>query len=292
MNHTLEEFPRTRIATFDVGQMAKRKHQIAALLDLDVTDTRTAIKAYRSATGEPLSFTAWLLKTISRTLEEHPHACAYRKGKKTLMMFDDIDISIVVERKYQGQLVPLPYVIRQSNRKSFSDITREIQAAQDQPLSDDDVVVGQKRNSLSTSLYYALPGVLRRLIWGYILTHPTIAQRQMGSVVVTSIGMMGKVNGWFLHSSIHPLSFGLGSILKQPAVIRDEIVIREFLKMTILLDHDVIDGAPMARFITQLAENVEGALELQAYIPPGTIRYNTNTTRHHKENVFDAEEKA
>ena len=267
-DYRVVEFPRTRIATFDVGQMSKRKHQIAALLDLDVTDARRAIKAYRSATGEPLSFTAWLLKTISRTLEKHPHAYAYRQGKKALIVFHDIAISIVVEREYQGQFVPLPYVIRQSNRKSFSDITREIQAAKNQPLSDNDVVVGQKRHSLSTSLYYALPGMVRRLIWRYILSHPTVAQRQMGSVVVTSIGMMGKVNGWFLHSSIHPLSFGIGSILKQPAVIHDEIVIREFLKMTVLLDHDVIDGAPMARFVAQLAGNVEDALGLEAYLPP------------------------
>jgi pyruvate/2-oxoglutarate dehydrogenase complex dihydrolipoamide acyltransferase (E2) component len=85
----------------------------------------------------------------------------------------------------------------------------------------------------------------------------------MGSVVVTPVGMMGRINGWFIHKSVHPLSFGIGSVLKKPVVIGDEILIREILNMTILVDHDVIDGAPMVRFLNELTagiENPEGIL--------------------------------
>jgi len=32
--------------------------------------------------------------------------------------------------------------------------------------------------------------------------------------------------------------------------------------MTILLDHDVIDGAPMARFISNLSGNIENGIAL------------------------------
>jgi pyruvate/2-oxoglutarate dehydrogenase complex dihydrolipoamide acyltransferase (E2) component len=32
--------------------------------------------------------------------------------------------------------------------------------------------------------------------------------------------------------------------------------------MTILLDHDVIDGVPMARFISDLVDNIEKGPEL------------------------------
>jgi pyruvate/2-oxoglutarate dehydrogenase complex dihydrolipoamide acyltransferase (E2) component len=32
--------------------------------------------------------------------------------------------------------------------------------------------------------------------------------------------------------------------------------------MTILLDHDVIDGAPMARFIKKLSKNIENGIFL------------------------------
>lgn len=34
------------------------------------------------------------------------------------------------------------------------------------------------------------------------------------------------------------------------------------LNMTILIDHDVIDGAPMARFITDLTKNIKQGMGL------------------------------
>jgi pyruvate/2-oxoglutarate dehydrogenase complex dihydrolipoamide acyltransferase (E2) component len=79
----------------------------------------------------------------------------------------------------------------------------------------------------------------------------------MGNVVITSVGMMGHINGWFIHKSVYPLSFGIGSVLKKPVVIDTEIRIREILNMTILVDHDVIDGAPMVRFLNDLTKCIE-----------------------------------
>ena len=57
----------------------------------------------------------------------------------------------------------------------------------------------------------------------------------------------------------------MGSIIKKPVVIDDKIEIREILNMTALIDHDVMDGAPMARFITKLSKNIESALGLNDY---------------------------
>lgn len=42
----------------------------------------------------------------------------------------------------------------------------------------------------------------------------------------------------------------------------DELQIREMLNMTVLLDHDVVDGAEMARFISKLSYNIEKGKEL------------------------------
>lgn len=69
--------------------------------------------------------------------------------------------------------------------------------------------------------------------------------------------MMDRINGWFIHKSVHPLSFGVGSIIKKPVAIDNEIKIREILNMTILVDHDVIDGAPMVRFLNDLTNYLE-----------------------------------
>ena len=85
----------------------------------------------------------------------------------------------------------------------------------------------------------------------------------MGNVAFTSIGMMGKINGWFVPISVHPICFGIGSIIKKPVVVENEIVIRDILNVSILIDHDVMDGAPMARFINELKTNIENGLNLQ-----------------------------
>jgi len=258
-------YPKTRIATLDVCEIGRKKHHIKALLEFDITESRKAIKNYRHISKSRISFTAWLIKTISKTIEEFPSAHAYLKNKRKAIIFDDIDISITVEREHAGELVPLPYVIRQTNKKDILEISNEIFEAKNQKVSNEDIVLGQKKSKFSTNLYCSFPGFLRRFIWRYFLMYPKVAKKNMGSVLITSVGMMGKINGWFIHTSVHPISFGVGSIIKRPVVIDDKIEIREILNMTVLIDHDVMDGAPMARFITKLSKNIESGLGLTDY---------------------------
>ena len=97
------------------------------------------------------------------------------------------------------------------------------------------------------------------------MSKPKLAFQKMGNVSFTSLGMMGDVKGWFVPISIHPVCFGVSTITKQPAVVQDQVVIREMLKMSILMDHDVMDGAPMARFIAELSQNIEKGLNLNSY---------------------------
>jgi len=56
---------------------------------------------------------------------------------------------------------------------------------------------------------------------------------------------------------VHLVSFGIGSVIRIPVVYESEIKIREILNMTILVDHDVIDGAPMVRFLNDLTDCIE-----------------------------------
>jgi pyruvate/2-oxoglutarate dehydrogenase complex dihydrolipoamide acyltransferase (E2) component len=102
-----------------------------------------------------------------------------------------------------------------------------------------------------------LPGFVRRLVWKILLQNPKIVYPKMGNAVITSVGMMGRINGWFIHKSVHPISFGIGSVLKKPVVVDEEVQIREMLNMTILVDHDVIDGAPMVRLLNDLTKFLE-----------------------------------
>ena len=120
----------------------------------------------------------------------------------------------------------------------------------------------QKRSDRLARLYYLLPGFVRRFFWNYLLAHPHLAFSKMGNVAITSIGMMGAASGWFIPSSVHPVCFGISAVVKKPVVVDDRIVVRDMLHLTVLLDHAVVDGAPMARFVSNLSENIKNGVGL------------------------------
>ena len=167
---------------------------------------------------------------------------------------------MLVEKQIEGKKVPIALLIEKTNEKSAFDIQAEIDQAKNKGLSSKETVL-HKNTPRYENLYFYLPGFLRRSLWRIMLRNPRFAFQRMGNVVITSVGMMGTIKGWFLHKSVHPLSFGIGSILQKPVVIDGQVKVREMLHMTILCDHDVLDGAPMVRFLNELTgyiENGEG----------------------------------
>jgi pyruvate/2-oxoglutarate dehydrogenase complex dihydrolipoamide acyltransferase (E2) component len=254
------KIPRSRIATFDVYSVGLLKHHVSALLEFDVTESRQKLSNLRK-TGTKISFNAWIIKAISRALEKYPDASSFLYSKKKLITFNDHNISFLVEKQIGDQKVPLPMVIDQVNLKSALNINQEIEDVKSQVVTEKDIVL-DKRSKFYERLYYHLPGFLRKRIWRYMINHPKLAYQKMGNVSITSLGMMGRINGWFIHKSIHPISFGIGSIIQKPAVVDGDIKIRDILNMTILIDHDVIDGANMVRFLKELTKNIEMGAEL------------------------------
>ena len=259
--YKIQTFPQSRLATFDVFSVGKRKHHVAAILEFDVTEARIKLKALKRS-EKNVSFSAWLLKTISAAIAMHPEVAAFRIGKRKIISFNDINISFLVEKEIEGKKVPFPLVIEKVNQKTIPEITREIHDSKNLALSKDDIVINRKPR-FSERLYYRMPGFMRRLTWRIMLNNPKFVFGKMGNVSVTSPGMMGRVNGWFIHNSVHPVSFGIGSVLKKPVVINDKIEIREILNATLLLDHDVVDGAPMARFVKDMTRYIEKGEEIQ-----------------------------
>jgi pyruvate/2-oxoglutarate dehydrogenase complex dihydrolipoamide acyltransferase (E2) component len=254
----IKSFPRSRIATFDTFSVGLQRHHVAAILEFDVTETRKKLQELRRQ-GVSISFNAWLIKVIGSVLQKHPEAAAYRRGKRKLIIFNDINISILVEKMIMGEKVPIPLVIEKANEKGAQEISAEIENAKKQDFANGDVVINRRRN-LSEVIYYHLPGFARRFIWKVMLATPGFAYRKMGNAAVTSVGMIGQVNGWFLHRSVHPVSFGIGSVIKKPVVIDNEVRIREILNMTVLVDHDLVDGAPMVRMLKDLTNHIEAGI--------------------------------
>jgi pyruvate/2-oxoglutarate dehydrogenase complex dihydrolipoamide acyltransferase (E2) component len=75
--------------------------------------------------------------------------------------------------------------------------------------------------------------------------------------------MFGTGGGWGLPVPAHSLQITLGGIAEKPGVVNHQIAIREYLSVTISLDHDVVDGAPAARFTQCFKELVEHGAGLE-----------------------------
>jgi pyruvate/2-oxoglutarate dehydrogenase complex dihydrolipoamide acyltransferase (E2) component len=99
---------------------------------------------------------------------------------------------------------------------------------------------------------------------GAIMRHdPKIRVSASGTVFITSVGMFGKGHsGWGIATTPHSLGLVVGSIAWKPAVVEGRIEPREILNLTVLFDHDVVDGAPATRFVRRLVELIESGYGL------------------------------
>ena len=79
--------------------------------------------------------------------------------------------------------------------------------------------------------------------------------------------MKGKFPGWAIPlSGATASTIVVGGINKKPGVVNNKIEIREYLHLTITVDHDIVDGGPLARFVDRLIELIENNYGLEKNI--------------------------
>jgi pyruvate/2-oxoglutarate dehydrogenase complex dihydrolipoamide acyltransferase (E2) component len=260
--HRVVDIPPERRIVLDFLDLSAGKHYMYALLEVDVTLLRQAIEEYKAHTGERLSFTGYLAFCMARAVDEDKRVQASRKGSKQLVLFDDVDVGMMIEREVGDSHAPVGYVVRRAQSKSFMEIHREIRAAQSGPPLPN---TGMPR---WIAWFEALPGPLRSLAVKFIRSamrrDPTMFASKSGTVGITSVGMFGKgQGGWGIATAVHGLSLIVGSTAWKPAAVDGRIEPREILHLTVTFDHDVVDGAPAARFTRKLVELIESGYGLE-----------------------------
>ena len=141
------EFPPSRITTLDMGDLKDFRNHVMGFLELDVTDARQNIRELRQNTGKSVSLTAWLIKAICAAIGEYPMAAGYLAGKRKAIVFDSVDIAMLVERTAKGyppvidlnELSLLKPVLQASNH--LPDLHARVAAALREPA--------QERNGMS-----------------------------------------------------------------------------------------------------------------------------------------------
>lgn len=229
-----------------------RKHSIYALVDFDVTNAKQMIRNIREETGDRISFTAWIVRCLAQALTEYKELNVFRQGRNKLIYFDDVDISVVVEREYKGEKKPLPLIVRKANEKDVYQITQEIRDAQQQPIDEKTTVLGQELSSFERFALGA-PLFLKKIVIKMVRKRAFMKKRHMGTASVTSMGMIGHFPGWpITMGGASGVILGVGGMIKAPRYINGELKERQLLRISIGVDHDVIDGGNLSRLVDRL----------------------------------------
>lgn len=259
-SYDIKPFTKARQDITLISQEGKRRLKVYALIEVDVTKAREMISKLKGITD--VSFTGWIVKCVAQSASEHKQMNAYRLGRKKIVLFNEVDIPIPIERIINGEERPLAYIVRKANEKTVFDITKEIREVQHQTVDTSTEVLGENLTRLEQWILHA-PLWIKKL--GIILTRGRglLKKKHFGTIGVTSIGMKGRFPGWVIGMG-GPIAtlIAVGGIMKKAGVIDDKILIRDYLHLTITADHSVVDGGPLARFISRLTELLEAGYGL------------------------------
>lgn len=263
--YTIVPFSKMRQMLGDILDLGHGKPVIHGLVEVDVTTVRQYIRDYEAATGKDISFTAFVVLCLGKAVDMNKHVHGYLSRGNKLILFDDVDVSTMIEIEIEGAKIPISHVIRAANRKTYQEINQDIQETQ---------AAGAKGESAPTKgahkFMLALPNFIRRLLLKWLFKNPHNQKAYAGTVVLTAVGMFGKGGGWGIPVTQHTLAVTLGGIAKKQVVVDGQAEMREMLSVTVSFDHDIVDGAPAARFTQQFTELIERGYGLVEQEEPTT----------------------
>ena len=236
------------------ASVTRRKNAIHCLAEADITEPRRLIREHFEKTGEKLSFTGYLVTCLARLIKEHHRLNSFIRRNR-LIILEDVTISVLIEREFSGERTPEPVGIQRAQFKTCRQISREIRQAQEKSEG--------SLGSLSKQRWIRfIPKFLLRTFIQMADKNLKMAKRY-GKVAVTAVGMFCREPVWFIPHGTATVLITVGSMEKRTGVIDGRQETREYLCITGSFDHDIVDGAPAAKFMNQLLETIKSGRYLQ-----------------------------
>lgn len=258
----LLDWPVYRNNISDFLHNAQRRKNISCCWELDITVVLERVQRIQRETKVAISLNAYWIYQLARAVRLHPEMQAVRVPlRRKLAQYDGVDVGCVVEQRVPGLgSIALPYTIRNADKKSLAAICAELRGT-------------RKRNLLATDPAIRLrgrlahfPRLLRLLFWKWVDFDPARRRRIRGTVGVTNLSYLtdDRRPAFGVPLVLQPTNLAVGSIYKR--LVPDEKDPRGFrvasmLCLTLAVDHEVVDGAPLVRFgrtFTYAVENAEG----------------------------------
>lgn len=237
----------------DAGAAATRRHAIPAWFTADVTDVVSRLDR-----DPDVSITTYVVSTVADAVARHPRMHAIRDCFGNVVTFDDVDVNVVVEVALDGHSYPMNHVLRAADARSTVDLHGELHGVKANPGRSETL-----RLTGMTRWYVTMPAPLRRAMMSSLHRMPDLQRNLVGTVGVTSVGMHGRGAGAGFPFLLHTLDVLVGGMEDRATIAVDgQREIRQHLWMSMVVDHDVVDGVPLTRFIADLRDHLESGAAL------------------------------
>ncbi len=252
-NFSLGSLPRPRWNVLDMIQIIGRDSVPTYMFcDVDMTwaeNLRKTLKAY----GQKVTVTAILLKAIGIAQRAHPESRTALLPWGKTVTFNDIVAGFTVERVIGQQPAVFFGAIDNPDTKSVEEIAGELRQYAESSMESVPHLNLQNR-------FNGMPWWFRRFILWAGLRYPRVRLHFMGATF--GLSSLGK---WGMKGLIPPCvstsTFGVGEVEERAVVRGGQIEIRPMLTIILNFDHRIIDGAPAARFMSDVKKLLEGGLE-------------------------------
>ena len=252
-------YPKSRHFMEEAIRSTHHKPMMHGLLEVDVTKARAYLREVKARTGASPSFTAFIIACLGRAVDEHKYVHALRKGNRHLILFGEVDVLTWIEREIAGQPQVVPCIVRAANRKTFWEVHDQIRAAQIQDVAKTEVGGAKAFQLLPAWLFRPYFSVATRVGKRF----PRAWKQSWGTVTISAVGMVGDGAGWGIPPSSPSICWiTVGGIGRKREDVDGQVTMREYLSLTVSFDHNLVDGAPAARFTERFKELIESGYGL------------------------------
>ena len=202
--------------------------------------------------GFKITVTALLIKAIGLAQLKHPESRTIWLPWGRVATLNNICAGFTVEKVVEGESAVYFGTIQKPHLKSVAEIASELsEYSRRKPEEIPQLEIEHR--------FAKMPWLIRRLILLTGLSLPAIRLKYLGATFgISSLGKYGmKV---LIPPCACTCTFGVGSVEDTPVVREGQIVVRPIMNLILNFDHRLIDGAPAARFLSDVRSLLEGGL--------------------------------
>jgi pyruvate/2-oxoglutarate dehydrogenase complex dihydrolipoamide acyltransferase (E2) component len=227
------------------------------LVDADVTEASLLLASH----DPPCSLTAFVVASVARAAAAHPEVHAYRNWRGQLVTHHHVDVGTMVEVATPQGPFAIPHLLRDADIRGVPDLTAELRRVKRDPAASSSGRWLERAGPTATRIPGVIPGVYA------VMARSVAARQRIGTVAATAVGMFAGGGGFGITPlTLMSLEVIVGGMTQRPRVVDGQVAIRDVLDLTLAIDHNVVDGAPAARFAAEFRELLESA----AVISPPT----------------------